>query len=94
MPWNLFGKIRDVAGKVWSKVIKPGINALAPTIDKYVPGIAGAANAFLPGLGAAVESGWSSINGKAMGTGRLKPELDSEKSRRFGLRRDAGPNFS
>jgi hypothetical protein len=80
MPWNIWGKVKDVAGKVWNKVLKPGINALAPTIDKYVPAFAGAANAFMPGLGSAVEQGWTSLKSSAAGNGRLKPDIDPDRS--------------
>jgi hypothetical protein len=86
--WSWLNKVRDVAGKVWSKGIRPALKALAPTIDKYMPMVANAANSFAPGLGSAVNSGWSSIKGKVggpkFGSVRLKPDIDPDKRPNFG----------
>jgi hypothetical protein len=67
MVWNIWGKIKDVAGKVWGKV-KPILQKALPIAQTIAPAIA---NAFAPGSGGAVAAGLgvanSLVNGGDLG---------------------------
>jgi hypothetical protein len=78
MAWGIFKKIKSGLQKA-GKYIKSGLQKVAPIAKKVLnfgakamPFVAGAANAIVPGVGTAIQTGWNTANSTLNSTGIKK----------------------